>query len=113
MKTNVNKMFSTLQCHFWIQTETQQTFNNQSDVVNCCWWSISYAEELDINLDTNMEDIMQHFNLTIIASLEPDMPWSRDRLDTLEADMMERMMTMERYGGINLRVERMRGQGGN
>ena len=56
-----------------------------------------------------MEDIMQHFNLTIIASLEPDMPWSRDRLDTLKADMMERMMTMESYGGINLRVERRRG----
>ena len=72
-----------------------------------------HAEELGINLDTNMEDIMQYFNLTIIASVEPDMPWSRDRLDTLEADMMERMMTMESYGGINLRVERRRGQGGN
>jgi hypothetical protein len=72
-----------------------------------------HAEELGINLDTNMEDIMQYFNITIIASVEPDMPWSRDRLDALEADMMERMMTMENYGGINLRVERRRGQGGN
>ena len=42
-----------------------------------------HAEELGINLDTNMEDIMQYFNITIIASVEPDMPWSRDRLDTL------------------------------
>ena len=72
-----------------------------------------HAEELGINLDTKMEDIMQHFNLTIIASVEPDMPWSRDRLDTLESDMMERMMTMESYGGINLRVERRRGLGAN
>ena len=70
-------------------------------------------EELGINLDTNIEDIMQYFNLTIIASVEADKPWSRGRLDTLEADMMERMMTMENYGGINLRVERRRGQGGN
>ena len=56
---------------------------------------------------------MQHFNLTIIASVESDMPWSRDRLDTLEADIMERMMTMESYGGTKLRVERKRGLGGN
>ena len=38
-----------------------------------------HAEELGINLDTNMEDIMQYFNLTIITIVEPDMPWSRDR----------------------------------
>ena len=38
---------------------------------------------------------MQHFNITIIASVEANMPWSRGRLDSLEADMMERMMTME------------------
>jgi hypothetical protein len=59
-----------------------------------------HAEELGISLDTDMEDIMQYFKLTIIASVETDMPWSRDRLDTLESDMM----TMENYGGINLRV---------
>jgi hypothetical protein len=68
-----------------------------------------HAEELGISLDTDMEDIMQYFNLTIIASVEPDMPWSRDRLDTLEPHMMERKITMENYGCINLRVERRRG----
>ena len=56
-----------------------------------------------------MEELMKHFKLSIIASVEPDMPWSGDRLDKLESDMMERLMTMEQYGGINLRVERRRG----
>ena len=72
-----------------------------------------HAQDLRINLDTDMEGIMQHFNLTIIASVEPDMLWSGARLDKLESDMMERLMTMENYGGINLRVERRRGVGGN
>ena len=36
---------------------------------------------------------MKHFELNIIASVEPDMPWSRNRLDILESDMMERLMT--------------------
>ena len=70
-----------------------------------------HAEDLGINLNTDMEEIMKHFNLTIIASVEPGMPWSAARLDSLESDMMERMMTMENYGGINLRVERRRGVG--
>ena len=73
----------------------------------------NHAEELSINLDTHMEEIMKYFNITIIASVEPDMPWSRGRLDSLEADMMEKMMTMEAYGGMNLRVERRRGLGAN
>ena len=68
-----------------------------------------HAQERNINVQNNLDDIMQHFNLSIIASVEPDMPWSRDRLDKLESDMMERLMTMEQHGGINLRVERRRG----
>ena len=71
----------------------------------------NHAQELNLNLSVqnNMEELMKHFKLSIIASVEPDMPWSGDRLDKLESDMMERLMTMEQYGGINLRVERRRG----
>ena len=68
-----------------------------------------HAQELSIDVQKNLDDIMQYFNLTVIASVEPDMPWSRSRLDKLESDMMERLMTMESYGGINLRIERRRG----
>ena len=68
-----------------------------------------HAQELNVDLHTHLDDIMKHFSLTVIASVEPNMPWSRDRLDTLESDMMERLMTMDSYGGINLRIERRRG----
>ena len=70
-----------------------------------------HAQDLNIDVQRNLDDIMQYFNLTIIASVEPDMPWSRSRLDKLESDMMERLMTMESHGGINLRIERRRGNG--
>jgi hypothetical protein len=58
-----------------------------------------HAEDLGINLNTDMEDIMKHFNLTVIASVEPDIPWSGARLDNLESEIIDRMMTMENYGG--------------
>ena len=70
-----------------------------------------HASDLNLNLAQDLESIMKYFNVTIIGSVEPDMPWSRSRLDRLESDMMERLMTMEAHGGINLRVERRRGFG--
>ena len=70
-----------------------------------------HAQDLHVDVNNNLDNIMQYFNLTVIASVEPNMPWSRDRLDTLESDMMERLMTMDAYGGINLRIERRRGIG--
>ena len=68
-----------------------------------------HALDLNIDVNKNVDDIMKHFDLTIIASVEPGMPWSRERLDNLEADMMERLMTMEFHGGMNLRIDRRRG----
>ena len=70
-----------------------------------------HAQHLNIDVNKNIDQIMKHFSLTIIASVEPDMPWSRDRLDKLESGLMERLMTMESHGGINLRIERRRGSG--
>jgi hypothetical protein len=56
---------------------------------------------------------MKYFNLRVIASVEANMPWSWDRLerDTLKSAMMERLMTMDYYGGINMRIENRRGIG--
>ena len=42
-----------------------------------------HAQERNINVQNNLDDIIQHFNISIIASVEPDMPWSRDRLHKL------------------------------
>ena len=46
--------------------------------------------------------------ITIITSVEPNQPWSKDRLDTLEADLQDRLMTSEKHGGMNRREERRR-----
>ena len=67
-----------------------------------------HAAQMGLNLDTQMDQIMQYCKITIIASVEPDQPWSKSRLDALEADLQDRMMTLEKHGGMNRREERRR-----
>ena len=66
------------------------------------------AVQMGISLDTQLDLIMEHCKITIIASVEPNQPWSKTRLDTLEADLQDRIMTLERHGGMNRREERRR-----
>ena len=63
---------------------------------------------MGLNLDTQMDQIMQYCNITIIASVDPDQLWSKSRLDALEADLQDRMMTLEKNRGMNRREERRR-----
>ena len=52
---------------------------------------------------------MKYFELTIIASVEPNKPWSLDNLDKLEATFQKKnLMSMDYNGGINLRDESKR-----
>ena len=51
------------------------------------------------------EKVMKHFQLTIIASVEPGKPWTQTRLDELEGRLQKQLMTMDYNGGINLRDE--------
>ena len=51
---------------------------------------------------------MEHRTITIIASVEPDQPWSKDRLDTLKADLQDRLMTDEKHDVMNRHEERRR-----
>ena len=67
-----------------------------------------HAVDLGLSLNTQMDQIMQYCNITIIASVEPDQPWSKSRLDSLEADLEDRVMTLEKHGGMNRREERRR-----
>ena len=39
---------------------------------------------------------MEHCDITIIASVEPDKPSSQMRLNALEADLQDREMTLEK-----------------
>ena len=48
---------------------------------------------------------MQHFSLTIIASVESGKPWSQNRLDELEGKLQKNLMTMDYNGGMNIRAE--------
>ena len=52
-----------------------------------------------------MDDIMNFRQLTIVGSVEPDKPASRAKLDKLEANIQNRLMTMERHGGMTLMEE--------
>ena len=68
----------------------------------------THAAQMGLNLNAQMDQIMKHCDITIIASVEPDKPWSQMRLDTLEADLQDRVMTLEKHGGMNRREERRR-----
>ena len=39
-----------------------------------------HSKELGFNLDRKM-DVMVNCNIIIVASVEPDQPWSKKRLD--------------------------------
>ena len=66
-----------------------------------------HAEEMKINMDTNMEDIMQHFNLCIITSANK---CSIEEWEDMEAIMMQTLKTTQEYGGINIILERKHDQ---
>ena len=58
-------------------------------------------------------EAMKHFNLTIIASVEPGQPWTMRRLDQLEGDFQKRLMAMDYNGGMNRRHETIRRRRGS
>ena len=66
-----------------------------------------HAEEMGINMDTNMEDIMQYFNLCIITSSDK---YSAEEWKDMEAIMMQTLKTTQEYGGINIILERKHDQ---
>ena len=58
-------------------------------------------------MDTNMEDIMQYFNLCIITSSDK---YSTEEWKDMEAIMMQTLKTTQEYGGMNIRLERKHDQ---
>ena len=55
---------------------------------------------MGLDLGRQMDDIMQFCSITIIASVEPHQPWSRNRLDDLESDLQDRVMCFEKHGVV-------------
>ena len=67
---------------------------------------LNHGNGFDLKSDNMFEEkVMQHFELTIIASVEPNKPWTQSRLDNLEGRQQKQLMAMEYNGGINLRDE--------
>ena len=62
-----------------------------------------HAEEMRINMNTNMEEIMQHFKLCIITSANK---CSIEEWEDMEAIMMQTLKTTQDHGGINIISER-------
>ena len=77
-----------------------------------------HFKEHGVGLDLRNEDvfennIMKHFELTVIGSVEPGKPYSQKNLDRLEGKMQQQLMTMDYQGGINLRDDVKKRRHGN
>ena len=51
------------------------------------------------------ENVMRHFELTVIANIQPGQPWTQDNLDRLEGKFQKNLMSMDYDGGMNIRDE--------
>ena len=96
------------------QTMQKRHYGHRSEIKRCEEGMgahfYNHAADMGLNLTSQMDDIMKFCQLTIVGSVEPDKPASGARLDKLEADIQNRLMTMERHGGMNLREEVRRGR---
>ena len=70
-----------------------------------------HAAELGLDVNTDLDTVMTNCSIVIVASVEPDQPWSQKRLDALEADLEDRVMTLDKHGGMNRREDRKRERG--
>ena len=66
-----------------------------------------HAEEMGIDMNTNMEDIMQYFKLIIITSAYK---CTVEEWKDMEASMMQTMKTTQDHGGMNIIIERKQDQ---
>ena len=66
-----------------------------------------HAEEMGINMDSNMEQIMQYFKLFIITFADK---YSEEEWKDMEARLMQTLKTTEEHGGMNIILERKHDQ---
>ena len=56
----------------------------------------------------DVDKVCENIDLTIIASVDERRPDAKDRLDRLEIDFENRLMTMDFQGGMNVRNDKNR-----
>ena len=62
-----------------------------------------HGQGLDLKNEKIFEDnVMKCLTLTIIASVEPNKPWTKTKLNELERKFQKNMMTMDYNGGMNI-----------
>ena len=66
----------------------------------------------DANLDVNKDiyNIMKWRKISIVASIEPNISLTNKQFDNIKVGLQDRVMTLEKHGGMNHREERKRGQ---
>ena len=57
----------------------------------------------------DIDEVSEYLDLTVIGSVEEGRPNSMKRLDDLETNFQNRLMTMNKHGGINVRDDTKRG----
>ena len=67
---------------------------------------------LDLKKGEDMNRLMKEFQLAIVGSVQPGMPWTQSRLDNLEADLQHRFQCLLKHGGIGKRDETKRRRNG-
>ena len=67
---------------------------------------------LDLKKSVDMDRLMNEFKLAVVGSVQPGMPWTQSRLDTLESDLQHRFQCLLKHGGIGKRDETRRRRNG-
>ena len=57
----------------------------------------------------NIDEVIEYFDLTIIGSVDQGRLDAKKHLDNLETNFQNRLMTMKKHGGINVRDDTKRG----
>ena len=58
----------------------------------------------------NIDEVSDYLDLTIIGSVDEGRRDAKNHLDNLETDFQNRLMTMKKHGGINVRDDTKRGK---
>ena len=58
----------------------------------------------------NIDEVMEYFDLTIVGSVEEGREDAKKHLDNLETSFQNRLMTMKKHGGLNVRDDTKRGE---
>ena len=92
-----------------IQTMAQRHYGHRTEIKKGeCGMGEHFLKHMtDNNWDT--DKVSEYIDVAIIASVDQSRPDARKRLDTLETDFQNRLMTMNFHGGLNDRDDRRRG----